>query len=69
MCSYARGFRVPFGDAIPALGVVGTVGLMFTQEAYIWLLFAVWMGAGLMIYGFYGMRRSRLRAAGRHRAG
>lgn len=63
-----RGFRVPFRDLIPFLGVLGTVGLMFTQEPLIWAYFVAWLAVGLVVYGFYGMRHSKLgRAAAAER--
>jgi APA family basic amino acid/polyamine antiporter len=35
---------------------------MFGLELSTWLRFFGWMAAGLLVYGFYGYRRSLLRS-------
>jgi APA family basic amino acid/polyamine antiporter len=55
-----RPFCTPFVPWIPLLAI-GTCGyLMVAQPRKTWLRFVVWLVIGLVIYLFYGLRRSRL---------
>jgi basic amino acid/polyamine antiporter, APA family len=62
-----RPFRTPFVPWIPLLAIACCAYLMYELPAITWIRFFLWMAAGLLIYGFYGIRRSRL--AGNRRDG
>jgi APA family basic amino acid/polyamine antiporter len=55
-----RTFKVPFGPVLPVLGFGFCVWNMFGLDTVTWVVFAVWMAAGLVFYFSYGHRRSRL---------
>ncbi|MGW0204695.1 amino acid permease [Streptomyces sp. NPDC003233] len=55
-----RSFRVPFSPVTPLLGVVFCVYMLGSLGADTWIAFGAWMAAGLVIYGFYGIRHSKL---------
>jgi len=55
-----RGFRAPFGPAIPVLGIGFCLWLMVSLRHETWQAFGVWLIAGLCIYFGYSMRHSRL---------
>jgi basic amino acid/polyamine antiporter, APA family len=57
-----RTFRVPFVPWTPLLGIAMCVWLMIGLPYVTWLRFILWLAAGLVIYFFYGIRRSRLRS-------
>jgi len=57
-----RPFRAPAGPLVALLGFGLCVLLMFGLELSTWLRFFGWMAAGLLVYGFYGYRRSLLRS-------
>jgi APA family basic amino acid/polyamine antiporter len=60
----ARPFRVPFGPFIvPLLGLVSCTFLIWYLPPASWLRFVGWLAAGLVVYGLYGYRHSRLRHA------
>jgi APA family basic amino acid/polyamine antiporter len=68
-----RPFRVPLADlslrpfrlpVFPALGVILSVYLMTRLAGATWARFFIWMAIGLVIYGVYGYRHSRLRREG-----
>jgi basic amino acid/polyamine antiporter, APA family len=56
-----RPYRVPLSPFFPALGVLFAVYLMKDLPLATWVRFVVWLGAGMIIYGLYGYRHSRLR--------
>ncbi len=56
-----RPFRTPFVPVLPALSVLASLYLMLNLTASTWVRFFVWMALGLVVYAFYGHRRSRLR--------
>ncbi|WP_313896993.1 amino acid permease [Streptomyces sp. GC420] len=56
----ARTFRVPFSPVLPAIGFAFCCWMMLSLGAATWLVFGLWMAAGLVFYFGYGMRRSRL---------
>jgi basic amino acid/polyamine antiporter, APA family len=47
---------------IPILGIASCVGLMAGLPLITWEWFFIWISGGLVIYYFYGRRRSRLNA-------
>jgi APA family basic amino acid/polyamine antiporter len=53
-----RGFRVPFGPAIPLLSVIFCLLLMAGLPAKTWVRFFVWLVIGLFVYVFYSRKRS-----------
>jgi len=55
-----RGFRTPFVPAVPILGVISCVYLMLGLPWITWVRFGLWLLAGMVVYFFYGFRRSRL---------
>ena len=57
-----RPFRTPFVFVVAPLGALSAFGLMSGLPEDTWLRFAVWLVIGLLIYGFYGMRHSRVQA-------
>jgi APA family basic amino acid/polyamine antiporter len=60
--SRARPFRVPGGPiVVPSLGVVSCLLLIGYLPPSSWLRFVGWFAGGLVIYGLYGFRHSRLR--------
>jgi APA family basic amino acid/polyamine antiporter len=59
-----RSFRTPLVPLVPILSVLASLYLMLNLTAATWVRFFVWMAVGLVIYFFYGSRRSRLQTAG-----
>ncbi|MFD9653084.1 amino acid permease [Streptomyces mirabilis] len=55
-----RTFRVPLSPVLPAIGFALCVWMMGSLSAVTWVVFGVWMAAGLVFYFNYGYRRSRL---------
>jgi APA family basic amino acid/polyamine antiporter len=55
-----RTFRVPLSPVLPAIGFALCVWMMGSLSAVTWVVFGVWMAAGLVFYFSYGYRRSRL---------
>jgi APA family basic amino acid/polyamine antiporter len=58
-----RPYRVPLSPWFPILGVIFAVYLMKDLPGATWVRFVLWLAAGLIIYGLYGYRNSRLRRA------
>jgi basic amino acid/polyamine antiporter, APA family len=56
-----RPYRVPFSPVFPILGVLFAVYLMKDLPLATWIRFVIWLAAGMLIYGLYGYRHSRLR--------
>ncbi|MBW1604663.1 amino acid permease [Streptomyces sp. JJ66] len=55
-----RSFRVPLSPVLPLLGLGFCIYNMVNLPAITWLVFGLWMAAGLVFYFGYGQRRSRL---------
>ncbi|MET9127435.1 amino acid permease [Streptomyces sp. NPDC004528] len=55
-----RTFRVPLSPVVPAIGFALCVWMMGSLSAVTWVVFGVWMAAGLVFYFSYGFRRSRI---------
>jgi amino acid transporter len=59
-----RGFRVPFVPVLPLVGAALCIYLMTKLPVETWLRFGTWLLLGLVIYGVYGYRNSRLPRGG-----
>jgi APA family basic amino acid/polyamine antiporter len=57
-----RAFKTPWVPVLPILGVLSCVYLMLGLPWITWLRFALWLIVGMVVYFFYGFRRSRLRS-------
>lgn len=55
-----RPFKAPLVPILPAAGIALCGYLMFSLPLHTWLRFAIWLGLGLLIYCFYGYRKSAL---------
>ena len=55
-----RSFKTPLYPVTPILGVVGCLYLISSLASITWLVFALWLTLGMIIYFTYGYRRSRL---------
>jgi basic amino acid/polyamine antiporter, APA family len=55
-----RAFKTPWVPVVPILGVIACVYLMLGLPWITWLRFALWLLVGMIVYFFYGFRRSRL---------
>jgi basic amino acid/polyamine antiporter, APA family len=62
-----RPFRTPLVPLIPILSVAASIWLMLNLQAVTWLRFLIWMAAGLIVYGLYSYRHSRLTPGGGRR--
>ena len=58
-----RTFRTPAVHVVAPAGVAAALFLMSGLPLDTWLRFVVWMVIGLVIYGLYGMRNSRIAQA------
>jgi APA family basic amino acid/polyamine antiporter len=55
-----RSFKTPFYPVTPILGVIGCLYLILSLDVVTWIVFAIWLTIGMIIYFAYGFRRSRL---------
>ena len=55
-----RGFVVPLFPALPVLGIVSCIGLIFTVETRVLVFFAWYTLGAILLYFIYGMHNSRL---------
>lgn len=55
-----RRFRVPVYPVAPLLGIAFSLYLMYGLPLVTWVQFAVFVAVGLLVYTFYGRKRSRL---------
>jgi APA family basic amino acid/polyamine antiporter len=56
-----RAFRTPFVPLVPILGVLSCLYLMLGLPWITWVRFGLWLIVGMVIYFFYGFKRSHLR--------
>jgi basic amino acid/polyamine antiporter, APA family len=59
-----RPFKVPLVWVVAPLGMAACLFIMVGLPYQAWERFAVWLVLGLLLYFLYGVRHSRLRAAG-----
>jgi APA family basic amino acid/polyamine antiporter len=56
-----RPFRVPLGPwLVPSLGAISCLALAYNLPRSSWIRFGGWLVVGAVVYGFYGVRRSKL---------
>lgn len=55
-----RTFRAPFMPVTPLLGIAFSLWLVTQLHWQTWVRFAVWFLIGIVVYGLYGYRNSRL---------
>lgn len=55
-----RAFRTPFVPALPIVSAVACLLVALFLPAGTWVRFLLWMALGVVVYYFYGRRRSRL---------
>ncbi len=53
-------FKVPGVPFFPVVSIIVCFYLMFQLSLTVWIMFAVWLILGLVVYSFYGYRHSRL---------
>ncbi len=58
-----RAFRTPFVPVVPILGILGCLYLVRGLPLITVFRFVIWLCVGMVIYFFYGFRRSHLRKA------
>ncbi|MBT0770589.1 amino acid permease [Kineosporia sp. J2-2] len=58
---FPRSYRVPLNPLLPLIGIAFAIYLMADLPGETWLRFLIWLVFGLVIYGAYGYRNSRLR--------
>lgn len=56
-----RTFKTPFVPYVPVLGILVCLYLMYSLPSESWFRLGIWLVIGLLIYVFYGYRRSKLR--------
>ena len=56
-----RPFRVPLAPLTCILGALFCGGMAYFLPSDTWWRLAIWTALGLLIYGLYGYRNSRLR--------
>ena len=61
MADTPRPFKVPFSPWFPLIGIAFFIALIGSLDTITLIRFVAWSGVGLMIYGFYGAKNSRLR--------
>jgi basic amino acid/polyamine antiporter, APA family len=58
----SRPFKAPAGPLVAILGLIGCLYLIIQLPVPTLLRFVVWFTIGVIIYGFYGYKHSRLRS-------
>ncbi|HEX5481019.1 MAG TPA: amino acid permease [Terriglobia bacterium] len=56
-----RPFRTPWVPFVPIMGIVLSLGMMFSLHLLTWEVFLIWLGVGLVVYSLYSRRHSRVR--------
>jgi APA family basic amino acid/polyamine antiporter len=58
-----RPFKVPLVWVVAPLGVVACIFIMVGLPYQAWERFGLWLAVGLVLYGFYGFKHSKLHQA------
>lgn len=57
-----RAFRTPFVPLVPVLGIATCLLMMLSLPVSTWLRLIIWLVIGIVIYLFYGRKKSKLNA-------
>jgi basic amino acid/polyamine antiporter, APA family len=55
-----RPFKTPFVPAVPILGIISALYLMFSLPLLTWIVVIIWLIVGLAIYFGYSVRHSKV---------
>jgi basic amino acid/polyamine antiporter, APA family len=55
-----RPFKTPFVPAVPILGIISALYLMFSLPLLTWIVVIIWLIVGLVIYFGYSVRHSKV---------
>jgi APA family basic amino acid/polyamine antiporter len=55
-----RSFRTPWVPFVPLIGILFSAWLIISLPPITWIRFLVWLVVGIVLYVFYGMRKSEL---------
>jgi basic amino acid/polyamine antiporter, APA family len=55
-----RAFRTPFVPLVPLLGIASCLYLMAGLPTVTWIRFGAWLMCGMVVYVFFGWKRSKL---------
>jgi len=58
-----RPFKTPLVPLVPILGILTSFAAMASLPAKTWWRLLIWLGIGLLVYGFYGRTHSKVRNA------
>jgi APA family basic amino acid/polyamine antiporter len=58
-----RPFKTPFVPVVPILGILTSLAAMMSLPKRTWWRLLIWLGFGLLVYGFYGRKHSKVRNA------
>ncbi|WP_338450167.1 amino acid permease [Niallia oryzisoli] len=59
-----RRFRTPFVPVVPIIGICFSIYLIISLPSITWIRFIIWMLIGMVLYYFYGRRKSKLSEMG-----
>lgn len=58
-----RPFRTPLVPLVPILGILTSLGAMLSLRLATWWRLLIWLAVGLLVYGFYSRKHSKVRRA------
>ena len=56
--AWPRSFRTPWVPLVPVLGTLVCAYILTGLQARVWHMYGLWLIAGMIVYAFYGHRRS-----------
>lgn len=56
-----RPFKTPLVPLVPILGILTSLAAMLSLPARTWWRLLIWLGIGMLVYGFYGRTHSKVR--------
>jgi APA family basic amino acid/polyamine antiporter len=58
-----RPFKTPLVPLVPILGILTSLGAMLSLPPITWLRLLIWLAVGLVVYGFYSYKHSKVQLA------
>jgi len=55
-------FKTPLVPLVPLLGILVNVYIMCSLASLTWTVYVIWLGVGILVYGFFGYWNSAIRA-------